>query len=153
MKKRFILQFWKKTKIYLKKLDSFKVSFLKKEEKSKNRKMKEMIFKKCNFIKLENDSNKFFDTNQFRSVLIKNSSNKLFLSKNGKWNMRDLSFLRYKRKFLKNILTKNAVRLAKISLHLYRNICYIDGTGKKNWIIIKRQYLKKRQFLLQIQFL
>lgn len=84
MKKRFILQFWKKTKIYLKKLDSFKVSFLKKEEKSKNRKMKEMIFKKCNFIKLENDSNKFFDTNQFRSVLIKNSSNKLFLSKNGK---------------------------------------------------------------------
>ena len=32
MKKRFILQFWKKTKIYLKKLDSFKVSFLKKEE-------------------------------------------------------------------------------------------------------------------------
>ena len=84
MKKRLILQFWKKTKIYLKKLDSFKVSFLKKEEKSKNRKMKEMIFKKCNFIKLENDSNKFFDTNQFRSVLIKNSSNKLFLSKNGK---------------------------------------------------------------------
>ncbi len=82
--KRLILQFWKKTKIYLKKLDSFKVSFLKKEEKSKNRKMKEMIFKKCNFIKLENDSNKFFDTNQFRSVLIKNSSNKLFLSKNGK---------------------------------------------------------------------
>lgn len=84
MKKRFIRQFWKKIKIYLKKLDSFKVSFLKKEEKSKNRKMKEMIFKKCNFIKLENDSNKFFDTNQFRSVLIKNSSNKLFLSKNGK---------------------------------------------------------------------
>lgn len=64
MKKRFILQFWKKTKIYLKKLDSFKVSFLKKEEKSKNRKMKEMIFKKCNFIKLENGSNKFFDMNQ-----------------------------------------------------------------------------------------
>lgn len=46
--------------------------------------MKEMIFKKCNFIKLENDSNKFFDTNQSRSALIKNSSNKLFLSKNGK---------------------------------------------------------------------
>lgn len=66
--------------------------------------------------------------------------------------MQDLSFLRYKKKFLKNILTKNAVRLAKISLHLYRNICYIDGTGKKNWIMIKRQYLKKRRYLLQIQF-
>lgn len=84
MKKRFIRQFWKKIKIYLKKLDSFKVAILKKEEKTKNRNMKEMIFKKCNFIKLENDSNKFFDTNQSRSALIKNRSNKLFLSKNGK---------------------------------------------------------------------
>lgn len=84
MKKRLILQFWKKTKIYLKKLDSFKVSFLKKEEKSKNRKMKEMIFKKCNFIKLQHFSHPILRMNQFRSVLIKNSSNKLFLSKNGK---------------------------------------------------------------------
>lgn len=46
--------------------------------------MKEMIFKKCNFIKLQNGSNKFLDTNQSRSALMKNGSNKLFLSKNGK---------------------------------------------------------------------
>lgn len=35
MKKRFIRRFWKKIKIYLKKLDSFKVAILKKEEKTK----------------------------------------------------------------------------------------------------------------------
>ena len=138
-----------KNKNLFKKLDSFKMAFFETEEKTKNRNREERIFKNCNFIKLQHFSHPMLRMNQFRSVLMKTTKTYCFCQKR---NMQKGTFLKCKREILRRILTKNAECLAKNSLYLFRNICYINVTGKKKRMMITRQYLKKGQFLFQNHF-